>query len=36
VAEKLGLLEEYASGKKVEELIKLGFETSGGLPVTLA
>jgi hypothetical protein len=30
VAEKLGLLEEYASEKSVGELIKHGFETSGG------
>jgi trimethylamine-N-oxide reductase (cytochrome c) len=29
IAEKLGLLKEYTGGKTVEELIKLGFETSG-------
>jgi anaerobic selenocysteine-containing dehydrogenase len=29
IAEKLGLLEEYTGGKTVEELIRLGFETSG-------
>jgi molybdopterin guanine dinucleotide-containing S/N-oxide reductase-like protein len=29
IAEKLGLLQEYTGGKTVEELIKLGFDTSG-------
>jgi molybdopterin guanine dinucleotide-containing S/N-oxide reductase-like protein len=28
IAEKLGLLEEYTGGKTVEELVRLGFETS--------
>ena len=29
IAEKLGLLEKLTGGKTIEELIKLGFETSG-------
>jgi anaerobic selenocysteine-containing dehydrogenase len=29
IAEKLGVLEEYTEGKTVEELVKIGFETSG-------
>jgi molybdopterin guanine dinucleotide-containing S/N-oxide reductase-like protein len=29
IAQKLGMLEKYTGGKSVEELIKLGFETSG-------
>ncbi|MBN1322178.1 MAG: molybdopterin-dependent oxidoreductase [Thermoleophilia bacterium] len=29
IAERLGLLEEYTGGKTVEDLIKIGYETSG-------
>ncbi len=29
IAERLGLLEEYTGGRTVEELIRLGYETSG-------